>query len=87
MAETSAPIKRPRLLHSLIKLAAAEGRTLIFNYDHPTRGLELRELVPDRDEPIRLSKSAAGRYMIGHDPNRDGARNFTLNRIRDVTIR
>lgn len=82
----SAPIKRPRPLHALIRVAACEERAIIFTYNHPKRGSELRELIPDRDEPIRVNRRGE-KYVIGHDPNRAGPRNFSLSLIEDVTIR
>lgn len=72
-------------VEKVINRAASEGRNVSFIYAKPGEDHELRELLPDLDQPIRLSKGG-DKYVIGHDPRRDGARNFRLDRIREATI-
>ncbi len=76
----------PADLETVITTAAEQGRSVVFNYQKPGDVPELREVIPDPEQPIRLSKGG-DRYVIGHDPNRDAPRNFRLDRIRQATVR
>lgn len=75
-------------IETIIEVAASKQVPLYFTYVKPDQlaeAVELRVLIPDADDPIRISK-AGDRTVIGHDPKRDGARQFRLDRIREATV-
>lgn len=72
-------------LEAVIARAAKAGKPMHFLYEKPDAEPELRILIPDRDEPIRDGAEPGTKLVIGHDPLRDHARNFRLDRIKQAT--